>query len=167
MAGKTKYFNYDPSVVAAAVATALFGITTIVHLWQMCRRRTWYFTAFVVGGFCKCLLGNSSIASTIPLTQTESRGFRLWNAHHQRYTKPRLHQGPVHCPNPLDPPGPSPLRCVHLHDPQSAHPPDGGRASVIHQINLVDQDFRSGRRALLLGTGRRYVSILKSVLPLG
>lgn len=51
MAGKTKYFNYDPSVVAAAVATALFGITTIIHLWQMCRRRTWYFTAFVVGGF--------------------------------------------------------------------------------------------------------------------
>ncbi|KAH8781946.1 RTA1 like protein-domain-containing protein [Hyaloscypha finlandica] len=48
----TKYllYHYNPSKVAAIVFIALFGITTILHIFQLSRKRTWYFIPFVIGG---------------------------------------------------------------------------------------------------------------------
>jgi hypothetical protein len=54
----TKYllYHYSPSKVAAIVFIALFGITTILHIFQLSRKRTWYFIPFVIGGLCKSTL---------------------------------------------------------------------------------------------------------------
>lgn len=50
-----KLYRYTPSVVAAAIFIALFIITTVFHLWQLIKSRSWYFIAFVLGGICKYL----------------------------------------------------------------------------------------------------------------
>jgi hypothetical protein len=46
------YYHYSPSLTAAAIFAALFGSTTLFHLYQLVRTKTWYFTAFVIGGIC-------------------------------------------------------------------------------------------------------------------
>lgn len=50
-----KLYRYTPSVAAAAIFIALFIITTVFHLWQLIKSRSWYFIAFVLGGICKYL----------------------------------------------------------------------------------------------------------------
>lgn len=46
-------YNYNPSGVAAIIFIALFGLTTLAHIFQMIRSRTWFFIPFVIGGICK------------------------------------------------------------------------------------------------------------------
>lgn len=46
-------YAYSPSVACAAIATVLFLVFTISHLWLLIRNGTYFFSAFVVGGFCK------------------------------------------------------------------------------------------------------------------
>ncbi|OQE32489.1 hypothetical protein PENFLA_c001G10509 [Penicillium flavigenum] len=43
-------YDYIPSVPAAVVSIVLFGISTVLHCWQMLRGRTWFFIAFIFGG---------------------------------------------------------------------------------------------------------------------
>lgn len=45
-----KLYHYDPSVAAAVVFVFLFLATSLYHVWQMVRQRTWFFTAFIIGG---------------------------------------------------------------------------------------------------------------------
>jgi hypothetical protein len=52
------FYHYTPSVPAAVVFTALFGISSLLHLYQLFRKRTWYFIPFVIGGFCKSRQAN-------------------------------------------------------------------------------------------------------------
>lgn len=47
-----KYYHYDPSGAAAVTFAAVFGLSTVIHLWQMFRTRTFYFTPFIIGGIC-------------------------------------------------------------------------------------------------------------------
>jgi hypothetical protein len=47
------YYHYDPSIAAAGIFTALFALSTIFHLLQLIRTRTWYFIPFAIGGICK------------------------------------------------------------------------------------------------------------------
>lgn len=47
------FYNYDPSLPAAAVFVILFALSTLVHIWQMLRSRTWYFIPFLIGCLCK------------------------------------------------------------------------------------------------------------------
>lgn len=47
------YYPYSPSLAAATIFTVLFGLTTLFHLYQMVRTRTWFFAAFTIGGLCK------------------------------------------------------------------------------------------------------------------
>lgn len=49
-----KYYHYNPSAAAAIIFVLLFLVSTFVHLWQMIRKKTWYFVPFIIGGFCKC-----------------------------------------------------------------------------------------------------------------
>jgi len=44
------YFRYHPSLEAAIVFTILFSITTIYHIFLVCKKRTWYFIPLAVGG---------------------------------------------------------------------------------------------------------------------
>jgi hypothetical protein len=50
-----KLYHYDPSVAAAVIFVFLFLATSLCHVWQMVKQRTWFFTAFIVGGICKWL----------------------------------------------------------------------------------------------------------------
>lgn len=50
-----KLYRYTPSVAAGAIFVALFVITTVIHLWQLIKTRSWYFIAFVLGGICEYL----------------------------------------------------------------------------------------------------------------
>ncbi|OJJ06437.1 hypothetical protein ASPVEDRAFT_875356 [Aspergillus versicolor CBS 583.65] len=43
-------FDYIPSIPACVVFIILFGITTIVHFFQLVRGRTWFFIPFICGG---------------------------------------------------------------------------------------------------------------------
>lgn len=45
-------YRYYPNLPAAAIFAVLFGATTIAHSFFMWRRRTWYFTPFIIGGCC-------------------------------------------------------------------------------------------------------------------
>ncbi|RAK98147.1 RTA1 domain-containing protein [Aspergillus ibericus CBS 121593] len=51
MSSGYKLYDYDPSVGAAVVFAGLFAATSVLHLFQMIRKRTWYFVPFIVGGF--------------------------------------------------------------------------------------------------------------------
>ncbi|KPM41928.1 hypothetical protein AK830_g4655 [Neonectria ditissima] len=48
--GKTpQRYHYDPSLAAAVIFAVVFGISALGHTYQMVQRRTWYFTAFLIG----------------------------------------------------------------------------------------------------------------------
>lgn len=43
------YYQYDPSLAAAATFATLFGLSTALHLFQIARKRTWYLIPFLIG----------------------------------------------------------------------------------------------------------------------
>ena len=43
------YYQYEPSLPAAALFSALFGLATLLHIFQMIRARTWFMIPFVIG----------------------------------------------------------------------------------------------------------------------
>ncbi|KAM3529796.1 hypothetical protein MY4038_005247 [Beauveria bassiana] len=45
-----KLYRYVPSLPAAVVSLAVFGLLTILHTWRLVRARAYYFTAFAIGG---------------------------------------------------------------------------------------------------------------------
>lgn len=45
-------YRYDVSLPAAAVAMVVFLILSVLHVWRIWRHRSFYFTAFTIGGFC-------------------------------------------------------------------------------------------------------------------
>lgn len=59
-------YRYTPSTILAAVFLSLFGITTLIHLFQLFRTRTWYLIPLVVGGVCEYSEG------LIPLPKCQS-----------------------------------------------------------------------------------------------
>ena len=44
-------YRYHPSRIAAIVAAVAFSLTTFLHIYQVARRRTYYFIPLVIGGF--------------------------------------------------------------------------------------------------------------------
>ncbi|PVH76164.1 RTA1-domain-containing protein [Cadophora sp. DSE1049] len=44
------FYQYDPSVAAAAIFAVLFFITTAYHCWQAWTKRTFYFIPLLIGG---------------------------------------------------------------------------------------------------------------------
>ena len=50
-----KYYHYNPSLPAASIFAILFLLTSLVHIYQLIRSRTWYFTPLVVGGVMECI----------------------------------------------------------------------------------------------------------------
>jgi ABC-type transport system involved in cytochrome c biogenesis permease subunit len=51
----TKYifYHYNPSIVAATIFVVLFALSACGHLFQLVKKRTWYFIPFVIGGICE------------------------------------------------------------------------------------------------------------------
>ncbi|KAH7370740.1 RTA1 like protein-domain-containing protein [Rhexocercosporidium sp. MPI-PUGE-AT-0058] len=49
---KYMLYQYEPKKILAIIFLVLFGITTCLHIFQLIRKRTWYFVPFVIGGLC-------------------------------------------------------------------------------------------------------------------
>ncbi|KAM0305859.1 hypothetical protein ACHAO8_011108 [Botrytis cinerea] len=45
-----KLYRYTPNIVAAVIFLVVFAATTLYHIYQMIRARSWYFTPLVIGG---------------------------------------------------------------------------------------------------------------------
>ncbi|KAF2678331.1 RTA1-domain-containing protein [Lentithecium fluviatile CBS 122367] len=45
-----KFWDYNPSALAAAVATSVFGFLTLVHAFQLARNRSGFCLPFLIGG---------------------------------------------------------------------------------------------------------------------
>ncbi|KAF2018817.1 RTA1-domain-containing protein [Aaosphaeria arxii CBS 175.79] len=43
------YYRYAPSLAAAAIFVALFGISSLLHIWQTWRKKSWFMTPFIIG----------------------------------------------------------------------------------------------------------------------
>lgn len=43
-------YRYYPSQVAAVVFVVAFSLTTILHMFQLVKKKTWYFIPLVIGG---------------------------------------------------------------------------------------------------------------------
>ncbi|KAJ5691897.1 hypothetical protein N7462_001320 [Penicillium macrosclerotiorum] len=43
-------YRYTPSLPAAVIFAVLFILTTVYHIYQLAKSRSWYFVAFVLGG---------------------------------------------------------------------------------------------------------------------
>lgn len=54
MAG-AKYYLYNPSTAAAAIFTILFLLESLFHIFQIIRKRTWYFVALIIGALMECI----------------------------------------------------------------------------------------------------------------
>lgn len=58
MASEGSDFNiylYDPSLPAAIIFVVLFLLISLLHIYQLIRKRTWYFMPLVVGGIVECI----------------------------------------------------------------------------------------------------------------
>ncbi|KXH42482.1 hypothetical protein CNYM01_08527 [Colletotrichum nymphaeae SA-01] len=53
--GEFVFYHYDPSLPAACIFIALFGISFALHLFQMIKLRAWYFVPFLIGCCCRAL----------------------------------------------------------------------------------------------------------------
>ncbi|KAL4966985.1 RTA1 domain-containing protein [Aspergillus stella-maris] len=49
--GESGYYPYEPSSIGEILAMLLFGGSAIVHTVQICKTRTWFFTAFLIGAY--------------------------------------------------------------------------------------------------------------------
>lgn len=47
------FYNYNPSMVAAVIFIVVFGVSSLLHTYQLVRARTWYFIPFLIGCLCK------------------------------------------------------------------------------------------------------------------
>jgi hypothetical protein len=48
-----KLFRYDPNLGAAVFFVILFMVASVLHTYQYFVTKTWFFTAFVIGCWCK------------------------------------------------------------------------------------------------------------------
>jgi hypothetical protein len=69
-------YRYAPSLAAAIILCILFCLATLLHLWQMIRKRVWFLTPFVIGGFCKlCFRPAAKIVTDVPCAIGEFVGY--------------------------------------------------------------------------------------------
>ncbi|KAJ5934302.1 hypothetical protein N7466_003849 [Penicillium verhagenii] len=49
------FYYYDPSAAAAAIFLVLFGLSTLLHYYQLLRTRTWFMIPFLIGGILETI----------------------------------------------------------------------------------------------------------------
>lgn len=70
-----KLYRYDPSLPAAVVSTVVFAVFSVLHTWRLIRVRAYYFTPFVVGGFCRSMIPSDCVVDIANLLF--SRDYRI------------------------------------------------------------------------------------------
>jgi hypothetical protein len=68
-------YRYHPTKVGATIFIILFSLTTLFHVFQIFKKRTWYFIPLLIGGICTFLSVFLQIDSI--LTDNYSRVNRL------------------------------------------------------------------------------------------
>lgn len=53
MAGQNGIYLYEPNQIATIVAAGAFGISAVYHLFQMIRKKAWFYSSLTVGSFSK------------------------------------------------------------------------------------------------------------------
>ncbi|KAJ5713851.1 RTA1-domain-containing protein [Penicillium malachiteum] len=48
-------YYYTPSAAAAAIFIVLFGLSSLLHFWQLIRTRTWFMIPFLIGGILETI----------------------------------------------------------------------------------------------------------------
>lgn len=79
-------YKYLPSTPAAATLSVAFGLSTLLHLFQLIKWRTWYFIPFLMGGLCVFppLVGIQKLFTEVGLL-TATAHSRDWWLHHPSY----------------------------------------------------------------------------------
>ncbi|KAF4341500.1 Rtm1p [Fusarium beomiforme] len=75
-----KLYRYDPSLPAAVVSVVVFSILSVLHVWRLFRVRAYYFTPFVIGGFCRLALSPCHLSASLIVYSVETIGYcgRIW-----------------------------------------------------------------------------------------
>ncbi|KAF4457377.1 hypothetical protein F53441_706 [Fusarium austroafricanum] len=62
------FYNYNPSMAAAVIFIVVFGISSLLHTYQLARARTWYFIPFLIGCLFECVgyIGRALSAKEAP-----------------------------------------------------------------------------------------------------
>ncbi|KAG5662517.1 hypothetical protein KAF25_004935 [Fusarium avenaceum] len=62
------FYSYNPSMAAAVVFIVVFGISSLLHTYQLVRARTWYFIPFLIGCLFECVgyIGRALSANEAP-----------------------------------------------------------------------------------------------------
>ncbi|KAJ6036454.1 hypothetical protein N7540_000733 [Penicillium herquei] len=55
MTGDFVLYYYTPSAAAAAIFIVLFGLSTLLHFYQLIRTRTWFMIPFLIGGILETI----------------------------------------------------------------------------------------------------------------
>lgn len=50
MAMDFTFYYYSPSTAAAGIFVVLFGLSTLLHFYQLARTRSWFMIPFFIGG---------------------------------------------------------------------------------------------------------------------
>lgn len=61
-------YKYVPTLAAAVLFGVLFSLTTGLHIFQLIRRRTWFFIPFAIGGLCMAMKFSSLLFNNTQLT---------------------------------------------------------------------------------------------------
>ncbi|KAH8734127.1 RTA1 like protein-domain-containing protein [Ilyonectria robusta] len=72
--GEFVFYHYDPSLAAAIIFIVLFGISALLHLWQVIKLRSWYFIPFLIGCIFEIVgyIGRAMSATETPNWSTRS-----------------------------------------------------------------------------------------------
>jgi hypothetical protein len=161
---KPKYilYHYDPSFAAAVAFIAVFSLSTLLHIWQSVRRRTWYFVPFVVGGLCKNF--NLGKGDALRTNHPNSRINRIHRKSDKQQTDARLEHCSIYHANSSHLARPDTIRGFYLHGPCPDNQADGWRSSFSDQGEMADIGVRPGRCAFFPCTISRYRLFLSFVV---
>lgn len=107
----TGIYPYKPNSKVCIVAAILFGGSAFFHVWQMLRKRTWFYTPFVVGSISEFFRFSSIIFNV-----TDSSSDDSWLYRQILFRKVARQYDAVHSTISLHHSPALPLRCHYLHD---------------------------------------------------
>lgn len=170
-----KLYRYTPNIVAAVIFLVVFAATTLYHIYQMIRARSWYFTPLVIGGICMFVfyflhLISISFQPPAPSIQdhnliqcANSRSCRIHLPNYGAFQH-RVHSHLQHHHD-SDLTRTGTLRRFDIHGSRTTDRRTRRRRPVTHPQEVDDQDFRHWRCHCIFESSSRYVA-LRSLVPL-
>jgi len=144
------YYLYTPSKAAAIIFAILFVITTLLHTFQLIKKKTWYFIPFLLGGICKSQ--NTSIP--LPLQPTNSQRFSwsswFYLSRSLGEAVAKFHAYALPITNSLHSSGAKSLRCFNLYDTGKDHSFNRWRRTFPYSGQLDDKIVRVWRHSFVL-----------------